>query len=189
MAVAMYNYDCTHGSLPPHAVYGKDGTPLLSWRVLILPFIEQNDLYKKFRLDEPWDSPHNIALLPEMPKVYGRYDHGPTTEPHTTFYQVFVGKGAAFEGKKGMRLAQDFPDSTSNTFLIVEGGSAVPWTKPEDLPYTRGEPLPELGGLGKGTIRAALADGSVRFINRAVSEDTLRAAITRNGGESLGSDW
>ena len=185
----MHNYDSTHGSLPPHAVYGKDGRPLLSWRVLILPFIEQDTLYKKFRLDEPWDSPHNLALLPEMPRTFGRYDYGPTREPHTTFYQVFVGKGAAFEGAKGMTPREDFPDGTSNTFLIVEGGAAVPWTKPEDLPYAADRPVPALGGLLKATIRAALADGSIHSFKRDTSEATLRAAVTRNGGDRLGDDW
>jgi hypothetical protein len=189
MAVAMHNYESTHGSLPPHAVYGKDGRPLLSWRVLILPFVEGDDLYKKFRLDEPWDSPHNLALLPEMPMIYGRYDRGTTKEPHTTFYQVFVGPGAAFEGRKGMKLAEDFPDGNSETILMVEAGEAVPWSKPDDLPYAAGRPLPALGGLFNATIRAALADGSIHSFGRDTSEGTIRAAITRNGGDALGPDW
>ena len=189
MAVAIYNYQDTHGILPPHAIYGKSGRPLISWRVLILPFVEQEELYKKFRLDESWDSPHNLALLSEMPRIYGRYDERTTTEPYTTFYQVFVGSGAAFEGAEGMKLARDFPDGTSNTILIVEAGDAVPWTKPEDLPYEPDRPLPALGGLFKATIRAALADGSVHSFRRDTSEATLRAAVTRNGGDSLGPDW
>src|SRR4051794_32667612 len=102
----MHNYSSAHGSLPPPAVYGKDGRPLLSWRVAILPFIEQDDLYKQFRLDEPWDSPHNRRLLPKMPKLYAPFDGSRTTQPHTTFYQVFVGKGTAFEGTKGLRLEE-----------------------------------------------------------------------------------
>jgi hypothetical protein len=189
MAVAMHNYSSTHGSLPPHAIYGKDGKPLLSWRVLLLPFIEQHALYEQFRLDEPWDSPHNLRLLPQMPKTYTPFDGRPTAQPHTTFYQVFVGKGAAFEGRKGLRLEEDFPDSTSNTFLIVEAGSAVPWTRPEDLPFDAGKPLPQLGGLFKDTFRAALADGSVRDLRKGVSEQTIRAAVTRNGRDQLGPDW
>lgn len=185
----MHNYNAEHGSLPPHAAYGKDGSPLLSWRVLILPYVEQQELYERFRLDEPWDSPHNLALLPLMPKIYAPFDGSEPPEPHATFYQVFVGEGAAFEGPKGMRLAQDFPDGTSATVLIVEAGAAVPWTKPDDLPYSPGGPLPKLGGLFKDTIRAALADGSVRSFPRQTSEGTVRAAITRNGGDELGPEW
>jgi hypothetical protein len=184
----MLNFDSDRERFPPHASYGKGDKPLLSWRVLILPFIEQDDLYKKFRLEEPWDSLHNLALLPEMPKIYGRYDHGTTREPYTTFYQVFVGRGAAFEGPQGMKRANDFPDGTSNTILIVEAGEAVPWTKPADLPYEPDRPLPALGGLFEETIRAAFADGSVRSFGRDTSEAILRAAVTRNGGESLGLD-
>jgi hypothetical protein len=185
----MHNYSSEQGSLPPAALHGKDGRPLLSWRVLVLPYIEQDGLYRQFRLDEPWDSPHNIQLLPKMPKVYSPFDGRPTSEPYTTYYQVFVGKGAAFEGARGLRADGDFPDGTSNTILIVEAGSAVPWTKPEDLAYEAGKPLPRLGGLFKGTFRAALADSSVRSVSKEVSEDTLRAAVTRDGHDELGPDW
>jgi hypothetical protein len=186
----MHTYaDSSQGRLPPPAVLDKDGRPLLSWRVLVLPYIEQNALYQQFRLDEPWDSPHNLSLLPLMPKVYAPFDGSRTPEPYTTFYQVFVGKGTAFEGPEGLCLGQDFPDGTSDTFLIIEAGSAVPWTRPEDLPYDAGKPLPRLGGLFKDTFRAALADGSVRSLRRETSEETLRAAITRNGGDKPGPDW
>ena len=154
----MHTYHETHGTLPPPAVFGKGGRPLLSWRVLILPFIEEENLFKKFRLDEPWDSPHNLALLPEMPRMFGRYDDRTTKEPFTTFYQVFVGKGTAFEGPRGLKLSENFPDGTGNTILVIEAGVAVPWTKPEDLHYAKDEPLPKLGGLYKDTFRVAFVD-------------------------------
>jgi hypothetical protein len=189
MAVAMHRYQEDHGSLPPPAVYDKEGKPLLSWRVLLLPYMGDNDLHKEFRLDEPWDSPHNRRLLPKMPKVYAPFDGCPTPEPFTTFYQVFVGKGTAFEGPKGLHLGEDFPDGTSNTILIVEAGSAVPWTMPEELPYAADRPLPALGGMFRDTFRVAFADGSIINIRKTTSEATIRAAITRNGGEELGADW
>src|SRR3954453_12973827 len=111
----MHSYESHHGSLPPPAVHDKDGRPLLSWRVLILPYVEQDELYKRFRLDEPWDSPHNRALLPEMPRTYTAYNGSKPPTPHSTYYQAFVGKGTAFEGPRGMRLKEDFPDGTSQT--------------------------------------------------------------------------
>jgi hypothetical protein len=185
----MHNYQGKHGRLPPAVVYGEDGTPLHSWRVLILPFIEQEPLFRRFKLDEPWDSPHNIQLLPEMPRVFAPYDGSTASKPHTTFYQVFVGKGAAFEGSNGLRLDKDFPDGTSSTFLIVEAGEAVPWTKPADLPYDAGQPLPRLGGLFKDTFRVAFADASVQSFKQSLSEPSLRAGITRNGGDQPGRDW
>jgi hypothetical protein len=191
LASAMLDYREEHGTLPPHAVYSRDGTPLLSWRVLLLPYLGEGDLFDEFRLDEPWDGPHNARLLARRPAAYAAPGWWPPGGPHGTLYQVFVGRGAAFEGRTGMRWPQDFPDGTSNTILVVEAGEAVPWTKPEDLPYDPDLPLPKLGGLrfGRGVFTAGMADGFVFSVGKNVSEETLRAAITRNGGEALGPDW
>jgi hypothetical protein len=140
-----------------------------------------------------------------MPSVYSLPARLPVevgAELSSTFYQVFVGKRAAFEGTRGLRLPGDLPDGTSDTILVAEAGEPVPWTKPADLAYEAGRPLPPLGGIFTGEGRfslfgpnrdkgfhVALADGSVRFLRPAVSEATLRDAITRNGGEPLGPDW
>jgi hypothetical protein len=182
----MHNYESVHGQLPPAAVCSSSGKPLLSWRVLVLPYIEQQELYEKFHLDEPWDSPHNLALLPRMPATYappgGKAWKVP---PHHTVCKVFVGPGAAFEGREGLSLKSDFPDGTSNTFLVVEAGTPVPWTKPEDLPFDPDGPLPDLRSLFSDMFRAGLADGGVRHVPLETSERTLRSAITRNGGEEI----
>jgi hypothetical protein len=186
----MLAYQDEHGRLPPAVVYGTYGEPLYSWRVLILPYIEQRELYQQFHLDETWDSPHNIQLLPRMPATYapppGKVKKVP---PNHSVCHVFVGKGAAFEGREGLHLPEDFPDGTSNTLLLVEAGQPVPWTAPEDLVYDPAGPLPDLRGLFKHGFRASMADGSRRFIPNEMSETTLRSVITRNGGEKLGSDW
>ena len=186
----MHVYHEQHGRLPPAVVYGDEGRPLYSWRVLLLPFIEEHDTYREFRLDEPWDGPHNIQLLPRMPKLYAA--PGSKAEkmpPHHTVCHVFSGRRAAFEGPAGLRLAEDFPDGTSDTFLVVEAGEPVPWTKPQDLSYDPDGPLPDLRSIFKDGFRARMADGSARWVPRDASEKTLRAAITRNGGEKLGPDW
>ena len=188
MAVAIHSYHDANGALPPHALYGKDGKPLLSWRVAILPYVEGEDLFRRFKLDEPWDSPHNLALLPEMPRIYAPFNGKQTPEPHTTYYQVFVGPGAAFEGTEGKRLKGDFPDGTGSTILIVEAGEAVPWTRPEDLPYSPDRPLPPLGGIFPDCFQAAVADGSVRRFEKTISEQSLRAYITRNGKDDPGPE-
>jgi hypothetical protein len=187
LALAMHNYQRVHGRLPPAASQSKDGKPLLSWRVLLLPYLEHESLYKQFKLDEPWDSPHNQRLLAQMPSVFND-PSAPTLEQSTTYYQVFVGKGTAFESPQGHRL-QDFPDGTSNTLLIVEAATAVPWTKPVDLSYAPDQPLPKLGGQHLGGFNAALADGSVRLIPQQTKDQVLRALITRNGGEKLPPDF
>src|SRR2546428_70002 len=132
----MHGYADKDGRLPPAVVYGKDGKPWHSWRVLILPFVEQEELYRQYRLNEPWDSPHNLQLLPKMPYLYapppGKIGRVP---PHHTICHVFVGPATAFEIEQGPSLREDFPDGTSNTFLIVEAGEPVPWTKPDELLY------------------------------------------------------
>jgi hypothetical protein len=204
IAIALHNYSDDHDRrLPPAVLSSRDSQQLLSWRVLILPYLEQDDLFRAFRLDEPWDSPHNLTLLSRMPEVYAapvRADEPP--EPFTTFVQAFVGPGAAFEGVEGLRLPDDFPDGTANTLLLAEAAEAVPWTRPLDLSYTADGPLPRLGGVFKSRGRfreygpnrlkgfhVVLVDGEVLFKKAGVSEVTLRALITRAGGEQLGSDW
>jgi len=176
-------------------VRGKDGQPLLSWRVSILPFLEESALYAEFHLVEPWDSPHNKLLLKKMPRVYAAFGGGDSVGPDSTLYQVFTGKGTAFE-RDGLVMPRDFTDGLANTILVIEAGLAVPWTQPVDLLYLADGPLPELGGLFKGPTRfsnwnqirgmnAAFADGSVQFLTPPIQQETLRGMITRNGGERV----
>jgi hypothetical protein len=165
-------------------VYGADGQPLHSWRVLLLPYIEKRALYDEFRLDEPWDSPHNIRLLERMPVTYAPPRYKRSRYPaHHTILHVFVGPGTAFEGPNGLRW-RDFPDGQSSTLLVVEAGDAVPWTKPEEIVYDPAQPV-RVRGPFKDGFRAGFADGSDRFISYDVDEATLRGAITRNGGEQV----
>jgi hypothetical protein len=193
LGLAVHNYNSVYGHLPQQAIFGKEGKPLLSWRVALLPYLEQTVLYKKFKLDEPWDSPHNHALLKYMPLVYIPPEESPTGAPNSTFYQVFVGTHSAIgplfepDPKFKVRVSGGCPDGTSGTLLIVEGGTAVPWTKPEDLIYDPDKPLPTLGGVFKDGIVAGFGDGSVRFLTRNLDEETIRSLITRNGGEPV--EW
>jgi hypothetical protein len=204
IAMAFHNYQEANGALPPAVVYDKDGKPLYSWRVLLLPYIEERELYQEFRLNEPWDSEHNIALLPRMPKYYAPPGRKAALIPsHHTVLHVFVGWGTPFEKRRertgagdsttgtidgprqqrGLKIPDDFPDGTHNTFLFVEAGKPVPWTKPEQLPYDADQPLPELGCLFREGFSACAVDASRFFIRKDTSEATMRAFITRNGGE------
>ncbi len=179
---AMWNYYEINEHLPPAAIYDKAGKPLLSWRVLLLPYIDQDDLFAQFRFDEPWDSKHNKPLLAKMPALYAPPLTGKTKEKYATFYQVFVGKGALFEGKEGMSIS-DITDGTSCTIAIIESAQAVPWTKPADLPYDSKKPLPKLGGLFDNGINAAFADGSAHWLKKDFDAKLMRVAITRNNGD------
>jgi hypothetical protein len=180
--MAMHRYQDEHGRLPPAVVCGADGTPLYSWRVLLLPYIGERELYNEFRLDEPWDSPHNIKLLPRMPALYapprGKARRVP---PHHTVVHVFVGEGAAFEGKEGLRP----PADASGTILVFEAGEPVPWTKPQDVAYDPGRPPPRPEGLFRGGFRACAADCSRHWVPTETSDEALRALISRDGGRKL----
>jgi hypothetical protein len=153
---------------------------------MILPYIEEDKLYKQFRLNEPWNSPHNIALVERMPATYAPPGRKKSLiPPNHTICHVFIGKGAAFDGQDGLKLDCDFPDGTSNTLLFVEAGNPVPWTKPEEIPFDPAGPIPELRGFFKDGFRACCADGSRTFVRFDSPEAALRAAITRNGGDEF----
>jgi RNA polymerase sigma factor (sigma-70 family) len=187
LGLAMHMYLDTYKRFPEPAIYDKNGRPLLSWRVALLPYLEQDALYKRFNLDEPWDSPQNKMLLGEMPKIFDHPSSMNWNINPSTFYQVFVGKGAGFEKRKGMRFPTDIPDGAATTIMIVEVSSDLPWTKPEDLEYEADGPLPELGSKHQDVIHAAMFDGSVHTLPKNLDESVLRALITRNGGEVI--DW
>ncbi len=189
IGLAMHNFHSTNDRFPPQAIADKQGKPLLSWRVAILPFIEQAPLFNEFKLDEPWDSPHNKPLLERMPTIY--VIPGSKAEPGMTFYRGFSGAGAFFDPAKkdGIKI-QDVTDGTSNTIAIVEAREAVPWTKPDDRPFDPDpeKPLPNFGKAHPGGFNALFCDGSVRFLKHTINEMVLRALITRNGGEVVSSD-
>src|SRR5262249_24481991 len=137
-----------------------------------------------FKLDEPWNSPHNIKLLERMPAVFLAPGQKSQTD---TFYRVFTGEETVFPGPKGLRFT-DIMDGTSNTLLVVEAAQAVPWTKPDELPYDPKAGLPALGGAFPDGFHVLFADGHVRFLPRNIDVRTLRGLITPNGRERLHLD-
>jgi len=191
IALAIHNFHDANGYMP-HDITDKDGKPILSWRVAILPYIEQDNLYKRFKLDEPWDSENNKPLSDLAIKVFMSPQAAPRPEPfNLTYYQGLVGPDTAFEPGKVLKLPASFPDGTSNTILVVEAGEPTPWAKPGGIPYDPKKPLPKLALPGVAdTINVALVDGSVRMLNiKKISEKTLRHAIERSDGQTLGDDF
>jgi hypothetical protein len=189
IGLAMHNFQSADKEhrFPPAAIFSKDGKPLLSWRVAILPYVEQEYLYQQFHLDEPWDSEHNKKLIPMIPPVYrnARIRDG---RPGLTTYLVPVGKEVAFTGEpKGRVFPGEFPDGTANTIMVVDVADekGVIWTKPDDLVVDLNDPKKGLMGHYPAYFLAGFADGSVRAIPKNISRATLRGAFTVAGGETL----
>jgi hypothetical protein len=160
-----------------------DGKPLLSWRVVILPYVGEEDLYKQFKLNEPWDSAHNTKLIPKIPRVYAPIRV--KAKEGETFYQVFTGEKAPFVPGKLIRIPQGFPDGTSNTGLVFEAGEPVIWTKPADLSFDDKKPLPKLGGMFGGECNVVLCDGSVQRLKKGADERQLKLLIMPDDGQPL----
>jgi Protein of unknown function (DUF1559) len=183
IALAMINSADTNRGALPNNITSKDGKTLLSWLVAILPYIDEGDLYKEFKLDEPWDSDANKKLIEKMPKTYapirGKAKAG------ETFYQVFTGEKSLFVPNKVSLYPASIPDGTSNTGLIFEAGEPVIWTKPADLTFNEKKALPKLGGLFDGEFHVAMCDGSVMRCRKDADEKELRKLIMPADGEPI----
>ncbi len=187
IAVAMHNYHDTYGKLPPQATYDDQGKPLLSWRVHLLPFVEQSELYDQFHLDEPWNSEHNAGLIEHIPMVYR--NPSSSAEPQMANFLVPTGEGSIFANKEGTGF-RDILDGTSNTIMVVEAddSAAVIWTKPDDLAYVNEQPLRGLGSAHPGGFQVSLADGSVRFISNTIDQDVLLRLFQMADGKPVQLD-
>ena len=214
VTLAMLNFSSTNLQFPaPAAICDPQGKPLLSWRVAILPFLEQNALFDQFHLDEPWDSPHNIKLLETMPAVYvnNRHPELAAQGKTTVVRAIFNGHGERREATRDKEFTPterklgtkvyylvpwlefaDYVDGTSNTALIVEadGASAVPWTKPADWEVDLKNPKKGLFGKpnqkGKSaTTFIGFADGSVQRMNETIDPEMLRRILDHHDAESV----
>ena len=182
VGLAFHNYHSAFKKLPQN-ITSKDGEPLLSWRVAILPFMDQAELYRQFKLNEPWDSPHNIKLLDKMPEFLRH--PAMLTPPGTTCYQRPVGKG--FMSPTGELKFRDITDGMSNTILALEApeAKAVQWTKPDDISINANSPLNSLLDNTRQGFNVVLADGAVRFLSNQIDPEILKALLTRNGAEII----
>ena len=181
----------------PAGVVGANGELGLSWRVAILPQLGQGALYNRFKLNEPWDSAHNKALIAQMPEVFEApgvpLGNGKTHLRAFTGPWAFIPPGPWPKQPAGSlargRVTLDISDGFSNSFMMVEAAEPVEWTKPDDLVFLdQTSPLPKLGGVFPGGFHVLMCDGSTRFARENINKQTLRALITVNGGE-LPGDW
>ncbi|MCC9605986.1 DUF1559 domain-containing protein [Blastopirellula sp. JC732] len=184
MMLALHNYYDTHQKMPSDS-YDANGKPLLSWRVHILPYIEQAALYQQFHLDEPWDSEHNRKLINTIPVTYLSPGEDALAAEGRTRYERPLGEGLP-ASKKGDLTFADMTDGTSNTLAIIEvpSADAVIWTRPDDFEVDLAFPIKSLlPGDAKG-MTAARYDGSVQyFVKKNLTDELLKALLTYAGGE------
>jgi beta-lactamase regulating signal transducer with metallopeptidase domain len=182
IGLAFHNFHATYKRFPGPANVGPDGKTVHSWRVAILPFLEQQKLYEAYKLDEPWDSENNKKLLDKMPQVYRNPSAGNTGNFPNYFGLTGPSTGL---GEGSGEALRNFIDGTSKTILVIGAKRDIPWTKPEDIPFDPEKELPKFGGYHQGGFQVVLADGSVRFIAQAIDKMTLKALLTRNGKEVI----
>lgn len=183
---AMQIYHDKYGHFPPSVVIDPLSGVGRSWRVELLPFLENAPLYEQYQKDQPWDSEANKAVLDNMPAMF-RHPSQPTRSTLTSVFEAY-GPGLLFEpSDKDGTTFREILDGTSNTIAVLEARRDIPWTKPEDILIdTSQDKLPELGGFSEGGGHVGLADGSVRFISNQLDIKTLKNLFTRAGGEVVG---
>lgn len=190
VGLAMHNYHDVYGSFPPAYIADEDGKPMHSWRVLILPFLEQKPLYDRYRFDEPWDGPNNRLLAGSMPTVF-RCPSEQAAAPGVTSYAVVSGPGTVFDGPQSTAFSA-INDGTSYTLLAVEfAGSDIHWMEPRDLDASQLTAVvnaPDgvnISSEHPGGANAVFADGHVQFLSSSIDPQTLHDLTTISGGEPV----
>lgn len=193
IGLALHNYHDTYKSFPPAFVLGPDGKPWHSWRVLILPFLEEEPLWKRYRFDEPWNGPNNSKLLKDRPAVFAcrSFDDEPWIPKTDTTYVAVVGNETVWPGSSAIQHA-DVTDGTSNTVFVVEVRDAgIPWLSPRDLSIDEASiPPTDRPGFHPSSIHTGgghvlMGDGTVRFVNFDIAPEIWKALLTREGGETI----
>ncbi len=192
IALAMHNYHDMYKCLPPAVITDASGRPMRSWRVAILPFLEQSPLYERYKFNEPWDGPNNRNLHNiSVPTYRCPSDPGPANSTETS-YVMIVGEHTVGGLPNEVIHFSDIRDGLSNTIMIVEvTGSGIHWMEPRDLS------VEEINrkindGSGKwissrhpGGANVALCDASVRFLAQTLDRETLRLLIDPNDGKAV----
>ncbi len=193
IGLAMHNYHDEHGCFPPAYVPDQDGKPMHSWRVLLLPYLEREDLYQQYNFDEPWNSPQNLALSNRMPEIYRCASDGQSAASQTS-YAMIVGPNTISDGPTPTELS-DITDGTSNTIMLVEAaGSGINWLEPRDLEadrisYLVNDPVdPGISSDHPMGVNVLFCDGMVTFLDAAMDAEEVKAMCTVSGGEDPGMD-
>jgi hypothetical protein len=185
IAAALEKYHELKGAYPPAAMHDSDGRPTLSWRVALLPYLGEEELFKEFRPEEPWDSLHNKRLLKRLPEVFktddfdgnmrfmGEYGDGDRWRTHV---RVITGAGTVFDGPTGVKKT----DVAGTTILLALAEDRGPyWTKPADIRYAADQPASAIFPKAGEAVHVLLADGTFKALDRATEAKALRSMIVR----------
>ncbi len=188
LAHALHNYHTTYGCFPPAFVADKNGKPMHSWRVLLLPNLECHDLYRRYAFSEPWDGPKNRLLWMEMPHVY-RCPSIRGQNSFSTNYVAVVGPDTVWPGEKSVSV-ENIVDGTSCTLLIVEvADSDINWMEPRDMTCRQamaGVNLDRTHGISsnhRGGAICGMANGFSAFLHDDASPEAIKALLTIHGDE------
>ncbi len=188
IALAIHNYHDTFKCLPSAVLTDEDGRPMRSWRVAIVPFVEEGPLYERYNCDEPWDSPSNRTLLSERP-YYFACPGDSILQPQETSYVMIVGEGTAGGEPNEVVTFEDITDGPENTILAIEVvGAGIDWTEPRDLTVDEAITYitnPDARGVEhahRGGVNVVFIDGSVHQIPSTIDPQTLRNLLTRDDG-------
>ena len=183
IGVAFHNYHSSYNALPGAGRANQERPVGLSWRVALLPFLDQQALYKEFKQDEPWDSDHNKTLIEKMPAIFKSPG---VDEPGKTSIHVFVGPGAPFAADVTPTF-NDFTDGITSTILAVVAGpdTAEIWTKPGGLDFDPEDPVKCLGELSEDTVITLMGDSTVITISKKIDREQLRRLIQMADGEPI----
>lgn len=188
IGLAMHSFVDTYRHFPPTPVKAPSpngkGVPNLSWRVHLLPYLGEEKLFSQFKLDEPWDSPNNRALIHRMPPIFAAADPASAQQGKTRFVRPFHSE-AIYSSKQRGTSFREITDGLTNTILLLvaDEDQSVVWTRPDDLEIDMQQPLKGWEQGIHSELIVLLADGSLLPLQRSTSHDQIRALLSRGGGE------
>ncbi len=196
IADALNAYAADHGTYPPSVTRDASNAKLHSWRVLILPYLGEEELYNKFDLDLAWDHPKNMQATYEIPSVYQHPNSAANAMYYQSAYYLITGQGTLFPNS-GPLGPDQVTDDLSQTILVTEGTPIIAsgyWTEPIDLDFAKIQgklgtnPGNEPGGLLDDGVAVVTVDGRGHFVPDTIEPMTFRSLITPNGGERMSDD-
>jgi prepilin-type processing-associated H-X9-DG protein len=194
IGLGLQNYTDIYRCFPPAYITDENGKPMHSWRVLILPFIEQKALYDRYDFDEPWDGPNNSKLAKEMPPIFA-CPSDIANPGILTDYVALVGPETMWQPDHGTTF-KEIKDGSTQTIAVIEAtGAGINWMEPRDLPFSAvSKGINPKQGVGisshhPGAVIALFADGHTQTIQERLSIKLLNALCTKSGGEAIDGDF